>query len=75
MQRYEVLQLKDANMQPNTVWFVGVGGFSNITVNYHYHTDSTLDCTRHNTDTFGPVYLIVPHSNVFTLVAGGSRKS
>lgn len=77
MQRCEVLQLKDANMHPNTV-LCGCGGGmggSNIIVNYHCHTDLTLDCTLHNTDTFGLVYLIRPHLNVFSLLVGGSRKS
>ena len=44
----------------------GCGGFSNITVNYN-HRDSTLNSIPHNINTFGQVYLIVPHSNVFSL--------
>lgn len=57
------------------LWVCYGGGGSYITVNYHYHTDLTLDCTQHNTDTFGLVYLIVPLSDVFSFLAGGSRKS
>lgn len=56
MQRCEVLQRKDAttHLTLSCLWvpvcvYVCVGwGGSNITVNYHYHRDPTLDCTQHN---------------------------
>lgn len=50
----------------------GCGGVKKIIVNYRCHI---AHCTQHNAHTLDAVYLIVPHSNVFFLLAGGSRKS
>lgn len=44
-------------------------GFSEIAVNYCSHADSAADRTQHNAHTFGVVSLIVPHSNVFFVLA------
>lgn len=34
-----------------------VWGFSETTVNYRSHADSTADCTQHNAHTFGVAYI------------------
>lgn len=74
MQRCEVSAAQRCKYAYKHCLVCGCGGFSNITVNYN-HTDSTLNDMPHNTNTFGPVYVIVPHSNGFSFcVVGFVRK-